>query len=274
MKVKAMVKKILIATGSVVLAAVLLLGRDAASYVKTLWGDTKSVVKESVPVEFELDRARTLLKDLVPEVEKNMRVIATEEVEVQRCEEQIGGIQARLLKDKEHLLRLKTDLAADKPVLQYAGRNYSPAEVKTDLAHRFERFKTSEATLKSLEGMRDARQKGLAAARQKLEGMLASRRQLQVEVENLAARNAMLAATQTMSNYQLDESQLGRVKQLVSDLRTRLEVSEKLVNAETQGMGEIPLEKTAPENISDQVGEYFGEKQPKEARTHRGFDPK
>ena len=138
-----------------------------------------------------------------------MRVIATEEAEVQRFEEQIGDIQARLLKDKENLLRLKTDLAGGKPRLQYAGRSYLPEEVKTDMARRFERFKTSEATLKSLEGMRDARQKGLAAARQKLEGMLASRRQLQVEVENLGARNATLAAIQTMSNYQLDDSQLG-----------------------------------------------------------------
>ena len=47
--------------------------------------------------------------------------------------------------------------------------------------------------------MRDARQKGLAAARENLEGMLASQRQLQVEIENLAARNATLAAAQTMS---------------------------------------------------------------------------
>jgi hypothetical protein len=81
-------------------------------------------------------------------------------------------------------------------------------------------------------------------------------------VENLEARNQMVAAAQTTSNYQFDESQLGQVKELVSNLKTRLEVAEKLVNAETQFQGEIPLEKAAPENIIDQVSEYFGEKKP------------
>ena len=85
--------------------------------------------------------------------------------------------------------------------------------------------------------------KSLAAARQKLEGMLAQKRQLQVEVENLEARNQMVAAAQTTSNYQFDDSQLGRVKELVQNLKTRLEVSEKLVNAESEFQGEIPLDK-------------------------------
>ena len=104
--------------------------------------------------------------------------------------------------------------------------------------------------------------KSLAAARQKLEGMLAQKRQLQVEVENLEARNQMVAAAQTTSNYQFDDSQLGRVKELVQNLKTRLEVSEKMVNAESEFQGEIPLDKASPQNIVDQVGDYFGEKKP------------
>jgi len=113
----------------------------------------------------------------------------------------------------------------------------------------FERYKTSEATLESLKEIRNARQKSLVAARQKLEGMLASRRQLQVEVENLEARLQMIAAAKATSNYQFDDSRLGRVKELVSNLRSRLEVAEKLVNAEVYYHDEIPLDKVAPENI-------------------------
>ena len=81
--------------------------------------------------------------------------------------------------------------------------------MQTDLANRFERYKTSEATLASLKEIRDARQKSLAAARQKLEGMLAAKRQLQVEVENLEARMQMVAAAKTTSNYQFDEAGWG-----------------------------------------------------------------
>jgi tRNA U34 5-carboxymethylaminomethyl modifying GTPase MnmE/TrmE len=129
--------------------------------------------------------------------------------------------------------------------------------VRIDLTHRFERYKTSEATLASLREIRDARQKSLAAAQQKLEGMLASRRQLQVDVENLEARLQMIAAAKATSNYQFDDSRLGRVKELVSNLRTRLQVAEKLVNAEVYYHDEIPLDKVAPENIVQQVTEHF-----------------
>jgi chromosome segregation ATPase len=187
-------------------------------------------------------------------------VIAKEEVEVQRLEEQIANCESKLAKDKEQILRLKTDLATTKDTYQYGGRSYTAAEVKTDLANRFERYKTAEATLASLKQVHGARVKSLAAARQKLEGMLAQKRQLQVEVENLEARHQMVAAAQTTSNYQFDDSQLGRAKELVQNLKTRLEVSEKLVNAESDFQGEIPLDKAGPQNIVDQVGDYFGQK--------------
>ena len=58
--------------------------------------------------------------------------------------------KARLDKEKEQLLRLKADLATAKDQFTYAGRSYTAAEVRTDLAGRFDRYKTGEATLKSL----------------------------------------------------------------------------------------------------------------------------
>ena len=257
-----MIRKVFVIGGGAALLGLLFVGRDAISYIRTSAGYVTDSVQEAVPIEFQIDRARGMIQDLVPEVRKNMHIIAKEEVEVQRLEEQIAGTEAKLGKDKEQLMRLKTDLAAAKDVFKYAGRSYSAEEVRTDLANRFERFKTNDATLASLKEIRNARQKSLAAARQKLEGMLASKRQLQVEVENLEARLQMIAAAKATSNYQFDDSRLGRVKELVSNLRNRLEVAEKLVNAEVNFQGEIPLEKSTPENIVEQVTEYFGPKTP------------
>jgi len=257
-----MIKKTIITTAAIFLAGVMFFGRNTIGYIRTSLGYVHDSVQNSVPVGFEIDHARQMVQDLVPEVRKNLHVIAKEEVEVQRLEEQIANAESKLTKDKEQILRLKTDLATAKDTYQYGGRNYTSAEVKTDLANRFERYKTTEATLASFKQVRDARGKSLAAARQKLEGMLAQKRQLQVEVENLEARNQMVAAAQTTSNYQFDDSHLGRVKELVQNLKTRLQVSEKLVNTESEFQGEIPLEKASPQNIVDQVGDYFGEKNP------------
>ena len=131
--------------------------------------------------------------------------------------------ESRSAKDKEQILQLKTDLAANKDVFQYAGRSYSKEQVKVDLANRFQRYKTVEATLGNLEKIHDARERSLEAARQKLEGMLAAKRQLVVEVENLEAQRQMVAAAKTTSNYEFDDSQLGRVKALIADLQVRLD---------------------------------------------------
>ena len=173
-----------------------------------------------------------------------MHVIAKEEVEVQRLDEQIAQSETRLAKEKEQILKLKTDLAESKDSYNYGGRTYTAARSsRQDLANRFERFKTGDATLASLKQIRNARDKSLTAARQKLEGMLAAKRQLQVEVENLEARSQMIAAAKTTSSYQFDDSRLGNVKELIANLKTRMEVSEKLVNAEANFHDEIPLEK-------------------------------
>jgi chromosome segregation ATPase len=257
-----MIKKIVITTAAILLAAVVLFGRNTIGYLRTTWGYVHDSVENSVPVGFEIDHARQMIQHLAPEVRNNMHVIAKEEVEVQRLEEQIANTESKQVKDKEQILRLKTDLATAKETYSYGGRNYSAAEVKTDLANRFERYKTTEATLASLKQMHDARLKSLAAARQKLDGMLAQKRQLQVEVENLEARNQMVAAAQTTSNFQFDDSELGRAKELVQNVKTRLQVEETLVSAENDFQGEIPLDKVSPQNIVDQVGDYFGAKQP------------
>ncbi len=257
-----MIKRIVVLGGGAALLGVLLVGRDAWSYLRTSAGYVTDAVQEAVPAEFQIDRARGMIQDLVPEVRKNMHIIAKEEVDVQRLDEQIAADESRLGKEKEQLLRLKTDLTSGKDAFQYAGRSYTADEVRTDLAARFERYKTGEATMVSLKEIRNARQKSLVAARQKLEGMLASKRQLQVEVENLEARVQMVAAAKSTSNYQFDDGRLGRVKELVANLRNRLEVAEKLVNAEVYYHDEIPVDKATPENIVEQVTRHFAAQAP------------
>jgi chromosome segregation ATPase len=257
-----MIKKVILGSGVALVLGLLLFGRDVFSYVRTSFGYVKDSVHSSVPVEFQIERARRMIKELAPEVRKNMHVIAKEEVEVERLQKQIEASQARLAKEKEELLKLKTDLASGKKELEYGARKYTTEQVKTDLANRFERYKTGEATLGSLQEIHRARQKSLDAARQKLEGMLAAKRQLQVDVENLEARVQMVAAAQTTSNYSFDDSQLGRVKELVGDLRTRLDVAERLVNAEGYYQGEIPVEQATPANIVEQISEHFAESKP------------
>ena len=210
-----------------------------------------------MPIEFQIDRARTMVRDLEPEIRRSMHVIAKEEVEVEQLDKRISASQRKSEKEKSDIMRLQSDLRTGKSVFRYAGHQYTCDEVKQDLSRRFVRFKTSDATLGSLRDMRDARQRNLDAARQKLAAMMSSQRQLLVEVENLEAKLKLVEVAQASSDLHLDDSQLARAKALMTDIRARLDVAAKLADADTTFQDEIQLEESAAENIVDQVAEYF-----------------
>ena len=105
--------------------------------------------------------------------------------------------------------------------------------------------------------MMSARQQSLAAAREKMSGMLSIKKQLEVEIEQLDSRHKMVEAAQTTSNLCLDDGRLSRTKQLIVDLKSRLDVSERLVAAEGKHLDEIPLDVASPEDIVEQVTNYF-----------------
>ncbi|HEX5442558.1 MAG TPA: hypothetical protein VFW87_01960 [Pirellulales bacterium] len=253
-----MIRKTLVAVAGFGLLSVLFFGRDAASYLSTSFGWMKDSVKSQVPVEFEIERARRMVKDLVPDIRKNMHVIAQEEVEIERLDKQIAKTEETMGREKTEIMKLKGDLSTVQPVYHYAGRKYTVAQVKVDLANRFERYKTHDALLVNLRDMHTARRASLDAARQKLEGMMVAKRQLEVDVEQLEANLKMVQVAQTLSEHNIDDSQLGRVKELISDIRTRLKVAERLAATPVIN-GEIPVSSTEDEaeDIVDEVTQYF-----------------
>ncbi len=252
-----MIKKLIIGGGVVCLAAVLLAGTGVVSYMRTSAGYLKDSVRDSVPAEFEIERARGMIDDLVPELKRNMYRIAKEETEVKRLTERIDKIEERLTIEKEQILRLTADLESANDDYRYAGRDYTEKQVRFDLANRLQRYKGGEATLTNLFQIHVAREQSLAAARQKLEGMQVQKRNLEVAVEELEAKVQMIAAAKASSNYEFDDSRMGRARELIADLRTRLEVDESLVFAESHFHGQIPLDETGSEDIVEEVANYF-----------------
>lgn len=253
-----MIKKTILVSAGVGLLMVVLFGYDAASYISTSYNRVTESVRSNVPVEFQIDRARTMVKNLEPEIRRCMHVIAKEEVEVNKLTEQIENAAIKGEKDKDEVLRLQADLSANKSRYHYAGRSYTVTEVKQDLGRRFERYKTATATLESLRDMRDARQRNLEAAQKKLTAMVASERQLRVEVENLEAKLKLVEVAETSSDFNFDDSKLARAKELISQIRTDLDVTAKLANADVNYHGEIVLDEESPDDIEQTVAAYFG----------------
>jgi chromosome segregation ATPase len=256
-----MLKKSLVVGGALVLLLGLFFGRDACSYLTTSAGWVKDTVKTNVPIEFQIDRARQMIKDLDPEIRRNMHLIAKEEVEIEKLAGQVENQETGLAKARGDILRLKTDLETGDTSFYYASRKYTADQVKGDLEGRFDRYKVNEATLDKNQKILEIRQQKLESARQNLEEMLSAKRELEVQVENLEAELEMLKVAKTASDFNFDDSQLARTKELIEDIRTRLEVESKLVD-EVEVSGQIPLEEEqteTTEDITDRVSQYFGE---------------
>lgn len=249
-----MIKKIVIGTAFMVATGGVLFGTDAFSYLTTSAKKFRTEVKASVPLDFEIERARNMVAELIPDIQKNMHVIAQEEVEVEDLHDQIARSEKNLNAERQKLLVLRADLGK----FHYAGIPASPKQVKTELARRFERFQTAEATLKAKKQMLEAREKSLVAAREKLEGMFGAKRDLEVQVQNLEARLKMLQAAQTTSQFNFDDSQLSRCKKTIQELRKRLDVAERILDQDGKLVDNLTDEPEAAEDIAEQIDRYFG----------------
>jgi len=252
-------KGLFLATAGTLLLG-LCFGRNAMSYVKTTVNKVSETVKNNVSIGYEIDRARQMIKDLTPEIRHNMQLIAKEEIQVQQFEKRVDQAAKTLSRDREEILRMKEALGHNPGVkaLAFGNITYSRDRINKDLANRFKHYKTADETSFNLSKVLDARQRTLAAARQKLNGMLAAKQQLEVDVENLEARLKMVEVAQTTSEFDFDDSHLARTKELISDIHTRIEVSARLLDVQTDFHARIPLESPEEmEDISDQITEYF-----------------
>ena len=254
-----MLKKIAILSAVGLASTAALAGTGAWSYMRTGIRCASESVHESVPITWEIKRARQMIQDLKPEIARNLQVVAREESGVQRLASEIKAKEDQLAKSRGDIMRLKGDLESGSVRFVYAGRSYTEVQVKEDLSNRFKQFQVHEETTAKLNQVLTAREKNLEAARRKLDSMLAAKRELEVEVENLQARMTMVEVAQTSSPVSIDDSHLSSTRQLLDDIRTRIDVAERMVASEGALDGAIQLDEPASENLLDEIADYFGE---------------
>ena len=129
-----MVRKVIVGTAVAMLLGFFCFGRDAVSYVRTSAGYMKDSVHNAVPMGFQIDRARGMIKDLTFEVRKNMHLIAKEEVEVEKLQKQVSDLEARLAKEEEEHKKLHTDVKSGKTSFEYGGRKYNAEQALASFA--------------------------------------------------------------------------------------------------------------------------------------------
>lgn len=235
----------------------LLFGKDAVSYVKSSAKGVRTAVKDTVPIEFELRRARDLIEDIIPEMQANIRLIAEEEVEVAALKGEIAKNRDGLNDEQSKIKTLRVALEQPRAQYCFAGRNFTHDDVKADLAARFDRYKESEVVLASKVKVLEAREKSLDAARQMLAKTTGEKRVLESRIEALASQYRLVKAASVGSKIQVDNSKIAQTEKLIAQIQKRLDVAERVLAHESRFVESIPVDTVVEEDLVAQVDDYF-----------------
>ena len=250
-------KRSVIVVAGVSLVGGMLFGKDVVSYVRSSAKSVRTVVKDSVPIEFELRRARDLLDEIIPEMHANVRLIAQEEVEVAALNVDIARSGDSMKEEELRIAKLRGALAEPKAQYCFAGREFPRSYVKEDLANRFERFKESELVFAGKKRLLVSRENSLHAAMQVLEQTRSRKRMLRDKIESLASQHRLVKAASVGSNIQVDNSKLAQTEKLITQIKKRLDVAERILAHESQFVQAIPVDAVVEEDLLTQVDDYF-----------------
>lgn len=235
----------------------LLFGGDVMSYMSSSARTVRSAVKDIVPLEFELRRARDLLADVIPEMQANVRLIAQEEVEVEGLRGEIQQCRGSLDQERTRIARTHDMLSTRQASFTLAGGSYSRDQLKEDLARRFERVKEAEMILAGKERLLSTREASLRAAMQTLERTKSQKVRLEDQIAALEGQYRLVKAASVGSQIDFDHSKLAQTEKLITDIRKRLDVAERVLTHEAQFTQPIPIDVVDEKDLLSQVGEYL-----------------
>ena len=235
----------------------LLFGKDLISYVRSSAKSVQTAVKDAVPIEFDLQRARDMTEQIIPELQANILLIAQEEVEIIALTEDIDRSEQNLADERKRVAAIRSKLDHHQVAYTFGDRQFSREQVTQDLARRFERFKESQVILAGKVRLLETRQNSLATAMQMLERTRDQKAQLEQQIEMLASKHRLVQAASVGSQVQIDGSKLAQTSKLLGQIKKRLDVAERVLAHETDFVQTIPVNLIEEKDLLAEVDEYL-----------------
>jgi len=205
----------------------LIFGTAAPSYVSTTFHKARQSVKSSVPVEFEIDRARNEIAALKPVIEDGKEAVVRAEIQAENLQKEIVATRDELNREGRALQALNEHRRTGDLHLT-SGVAYTEKEILNDLAHRMDHYRLVKNILAEKQETLKVLQKNVIAAREGLDAVRNAERDLTVRVEAAQARLNQIKANRASNEFSFDSSAVGQVKKTVSDLETKIEVMSRL----------------------------------------------
>jgi len=250
-----------LATGGALLASGLVFGTELGSYVRSSYHDMRASVKDNIPVDFQLRRARDLLAGVDPELHNNIRLVAEQEVEIANLKTELEQGQNNLVAEKSRIEKVRNCLNTQQTSFEFSGLSYTRGQLTQDLGRQFTHYKEAETALAAKTELLSTRERSLAAAMDAMETAKAQKATLEAQIDGLEAQYHLVqAATPAGCETKLDNSKLSQAQQVVGDIRKQLAVAEHVLAHEATFTPEIPVDQVNEKDLLTQVDEHFGDK--------------
>ncbi len=248
-----------VATALLVGAAVALQTTGVGSYVFSGGKYMKEAVADSVPIEFELRRARDMIDDLIPEMHANIRLIAKEEVEIESLETELVAASARVDEHRVKLASLRDALRTEQVRYVIAGRNYARVQLERDLARRLEQCQNARDILAGKERLLENRRTALDAAERSLAETQRAKEELTAQVATLESQFRLVQASSVGTDFELKATKLAGARRLLKTIKKRLDVAQRVLEKEQHFVNFVPVETSAEpdKDLLDQVDSYL-----------------
>jgi chromosome segregation ATPase len=252
-----LIKLGLLSAVGLTVAGGLVFGRELCSYVSSSARSVRTAVKDAVPVDFELRRARDLVDDIIPEMHACVRMIAQQEVEIAQLNKDIEQSRKQLDEERTRVAKLREALASPQSSFTFNGFSWSREQVKEDLAHRFDNLKEAEVVLSGKQRLLENRQRSLAAAMQTLDRTRSQKSLLESQIAALEGQNQLVKAASVGSELNIDNSKLAQSEKLIAEIKKQLDVAERVLAHESRFVQPIPVDAISEKDLVNEIDAHL-----------------
>jgi hypothetical protein len=245
-------------TGGAAILGGLALGSDLGSYVRTSVCEVRSSVKDNIPIEFELRRARNLLDGVGPELHNNIRLVAEQEVEIANLKGELQQSHQNLDAEKLRIEKLRNCLSTSKASFEFGGLDYTRAQLTQELSRQFTHFKEAEVAQTAKTELLSSRQRSLQAAMEAMESAKAQKATLEAQIEGLEAQYRLVQAAAKGTDVSIDHSRIAQATRVVEDIKKQLAVAEHVLAHEAKFTQPMPIDTVTEKDLLSQVDQHFG----------------
>ena len=224
-----MCKKLLIlgVVGFVAVAAIQ--GTKIGSYLRSELASLREQAESTIPPEQEIARLRSEIKALDKDLMNVVSQVARERVEVAELEEKADTLRAKQTRDNDLLQARAKAIKNASEYVVFGDRKLTVAAAKAELEADVKRYSANQKSLESMDATVISRKKIKDTLEKQLDTLKNQKTEMAAAVDGLEAQLNALKLEQMQNKYQTDDSRLGKIKEDIRALKTKMDIErEKL----------------------------------------------